>query len=195
MSVQKSGFGDTGDLLCLAVVYLACAFTCEFHSFLLDLQLSVHDLECHLREVLVGVREVFCSKFHIIGTCICCFYDVVTVEREVVLRVLIIINTYIIALHCLLGSVVLVFAAVLGDCHDDFCIERSNFQCSLFCRDLVVFSLGSFAQRVCELVGCASYVRYGSGNIICCSFSLYESVSALCHIFLCQRCSVVLFAG
>ena len=126
MSFQKSGFGDTGDLLCLAVVYLACAFTCELHSFLLDLQLSVHDLECHLREVLVGVREVFCSKFHIIGTCICCFYDVVTVEREVVLRVLIIIDTYIIALHCLLGSVVLVLAAVLGDSHDDFVSVRSD---------------------------------------------------------------------
>ena len=122
MSVQKSGFGDTGDLLCLAVVYLACAFSCELHSFLLDLQLSVHDLECHLREVLVGVREVFCSKFHIIGTCICCFYDVVTVEREVVLRVLIIIDTYIISLHCLLGSVVLVLAAVFGDRYDDFII-------------------------------------------------------------------------
>ena len=195
MSVQKSGFGDTGDLLCLAVVYLACAFTCELHSFLLDLQLSVHDLECHLREVLVGVREVFCSKFHIIGTCICCFYDVVTVEREVVLRVLIIIDTYIIALHCLLCSVVLVLAAVLGDRYYYFYIHRGHFQSSFFCRDLVVFSLGSFVQRICELVAGLSYVRYGSGNIVCCSFSLYESVSALCHIFLCQRCSVVLFAG
>ena len=195
MSVQESGFCDTGDLLCLTVVYLACTLACEFHSFLLDLQLSVHDLECHLREVLVGVREVFCCKFHIIGACVCCLYDVVTVECKVVLGVLIVIDTYIIALHCLLSSVVLVFTAVLCDRYYYFCFDRSDFQSSLFFRDLVVFSLGSFVQRICELVVGLSYVRYGSGNIVCCSFSLYESVSAHCHVFLCQRCSVVLLAG
>ena len=195
MSFQQSSFGDTGDLLCNTVVYLACAFTCEFHSFLLDLQLSVHDLERYFREVPVGVREVFCSKFHIIGSCICCFYDVVAIEREVVLAVLIVIDTYIIALHCFLGTVILVFAAVFGDRYYYFCIHRSDFQCSFFCRDLVVAGFGVLVEFICELVVRLSYVRYGSGNIICCSFSLYESVSALCHIFLRQRCSVILLAG
>ena len=155
MSVQESRFGDTGDFLCSTVVYLACAFTCEFHSFLLDLQLSVHDLECHLREVPVGVREVFCCKFHIIGSCICCFYDIVTVECEVVLAVLIVIDTYIIALHCLLGPVILVFATVLCDRYDHFISVRGYRQ---FARLLCHFVV------LCDIVALCIFDHYVSAE-------------------------------
>ena len=126
MSFQQSGFGDTGDLLCLAVVYFACTLTCELHCFLFDLQLSVHYPECDFREVLADIREVFRFKIHVVSSGVCSLYDVIAIECEVILCVLIIIDTYIIALHCLLGPVVLVLAAVLGDSHDDFVSVRSD---------------------------------------------------------------------
>ena len=170
MSLQESFFGDTGDLLCLTVVYLACTFTCECHGFLVDLQLSVHDLECHLREVLVGVREVFRCKFHIIGSCVCCFYDVVTVECEIVLCVQLVAYAHIVALHCLLDPVIFVFAAVFGDSYDDF---------------VSVLSYRQFARLLCHFVVLCDVVALCIlDNCVSAEFAVISShVLTLCRVF------------
>ena len=167
-----------------------------------DYQLTVYDCEGYV-EVIVIVMEIIFGKFHIVSAGIGLSYRIVSVKREVVFGIQIIVDIHIVAAYGLFVSVVIKFSAVFGDCDGDGCFFDYEFY-GIACYklyfnvfiivgcfgDVDIFSVGiciGFCYRCCSVVAELAFIK----QIIVTRCSYFRSG---CEFFtgirLCIACTV-----
>ena len=163
----------------IAVVDLLVRSRGQRHLALLDHELAVFDLERHLREVRVRVREVRSLQRHVVGARVGALHFRSAVKREVFFRVQLVADVgNRVARYGLLGSVILLGASVLLDHHNHFVRGRSDFQLAFGLFDCVVVRLRALVQRVGERVIALANNRLASRHVIRRAFALNKAVSA-----------------
>ena len=112
----------------------------DFHDDWGDGQRAVYDIEGHIAEVLVGVREVLRLQFHRIGSGIGAFDFSITAEGKVGLGVELIIDCHIIACDGVLLAVIndLIAVAMLSDGDGDILGYRIDGQCAVYSGHQIV---------------------------------------------------------
>ena len=162
-----------------AVVDLLIRSRGQRHLALLDHELAVFDLERHVREVRVDVREVRSLQRHVVGARVGALHFRSAVKREVFFRVQLVADVgNRVARYGLLGSVILRGASVLLDRHNHFFRGRSDFQLAFGLFDCVVVRLRALVQRIGERVIALANIRPASRHVIRRAFVLRKAVSA-----------------
>ena len=137
----------------------------------LDHQLTIHDGEYHVREVVIDVREVGSLQFHVIAGGIGTAHAVISAEGEVVLSVQSVVERHIITGHGMLFAVIVSFAFMLSDGHGH--IDRINHQLAVHDLELNVFKIRVGVREVTGLqchvitggVGAAHAISSAEGEI------------------------------
>ncbi len=138
-AVVRSAFGMSGNL--------------HRHVDRINHQLTVNNLEGHIRKVGIDVREVFRLQFHVIGARVFAAHAVIAAEGEVSFRIQRIADLNFIAGNGMRCAVVIDFVAVLGNgnCH----VDRINL---LIAIRYVEGDRAEVGVRVLELAGCQAHV-------------------------------------
>ena len=132
---------------------LAAVFFYGYYYVLkrLNNELTVFNNEFYILEVFIYIFEVFGNNFHVIGTGYGALDNRASVEYEVCLGVERIVAAYCVAFHGLLGSIVGVFAAVLGDGYDYFA-NGSDGKLAVNYGNIIVFGLSVLVECIFESI-------------------------------------------
>ena len=128
-----------------------------------DGQLVVDDYELDLGEVGVRVSEVGGLQLHLVGACVSAAHGGVAGEGEVGLRVQRVGGHKVVALGRLLGAVVRIGAAALGDGDDDLAGGRRHLEGALVLSDGVVVGPEARELGVGDGVGYRALFHLGHG--------------------------------
>ena len=176
----------------LAVVDLLIVGGGQLHVALGDFELAVFDHERHLREVVVLILEVRRLQLHVVRARVGALHFRFAVELEVVFRVQRVADRlHRIALHGLLGSVILLGSRVLLDRYNHFVRGRRDFQRAGREFDVVVLRVRALVQRVGERVLALANVRLRARHLVRRAFFSNKALAANRHRVVRQRIAVV----
>ena len=180
-----------------SVINLAVTCTGQGYLSRADRKLSVFDFEGYLCKVSVVIGKIFCFQLHVVASGVDSLHFCFSVEGEVGCFIQGIADLcHIITRYAMLGSIVCLGSAVLGDRYGHFIRYRSDGQFAFVLLDLIVAVLVCFCLFDLDGVGYRAlrYVGHTSG-CLCSCLTFYKTISGDCYFRFGQRCSVVNLAG
>ena len=159
-------------LFAVVINFITMFCNCYCYVDRLNYQLAVFDYESYVCEVAIGVTEVFRFQFHIIRTCICSAYAVVSVEGEIIRCIKRIADFYFITCYGMFFTVIICCSTMLGNSYGY--VDRLNYHLAVF----------DFKGYCCEVAIGVCKVFCSQFHIVgACICSAYAVVSAEGEIF------------